>query len=64
MIVSALQKQTKQYITSTSGVEVKEVRVFVDTSSNMGLKHAHDKPKRNRRPIWTPPKRRAGWWIN
>ena len=39
MIVGALQKQTKQYITSCSGVDVKEVRVFVDTSNNMGLKH-------------------------
>jgi uncharacterized alkaline shock family protein YloU len=43
MIVSALQKQTKQYITSCSGVDVKEVRVFVDTSSNMGLKHEAEK---------------------
>ena len=39
MVVSALQRQTKQYITSCSGVDVKEVRVFVDTSSNMGQKH-------------------------
>jgi len=39
MIVNALQKQTKQYITSCSGIDVKEVRVFVETSNNMGLKH-------------------------
>ena len=38
MIVNALQKQTKQYITSCSGVDVKEVKVYVDTSANMGLK--------------------------
>jgi uncharacterized alkaline shock family protein YloU len=43
IIVSALQKQTKQYITSCSGVDVKEVRVFVDTSANMGLKHGNEK---------------------
>jgi uncharacterized alkaline shock family protein YloU len=43
MIVSALQKQTKQYITSCSGVDVKEVRVFVETSSNMGLKREAEK---------------------
>ncbi len=43
MIVSALQRQTKQYITSCSGVDVKEVRVFVDTSNNMGLKHKTEK---------------------
>lgn len=36
MIVGALQKQTKQYITSCSGVDVKEVRVFVDTSNTAG----------------------------
>ena len=39
MIVSALQKQTRQYITSCSGVDVKEVRVYVDTSSH-GNAHA------------------------
>ncbi|HPF87133.1 MAG TPA: alkaline shock response membrane anchor protein AmaP [Candidatus Limiplasma sp.] len=44
MIVGALQKQTKQYITSCSGVDVKEVRVFVETSNNMGLKHKTDMP--------------------
>ncbi len=43
MIVSALQKQTKQYITSCSGVDVKEVRVFVDTSESMGTKHKGEK---------------------
>ena len=43
MIVGALQKQTKQYITSCSGVDVKEVRVFVDTSTNMGLKHPSER---------------------
>ena len=43
MIVSALQKQTKQYITSCSGVDVREVRVFVDTSNNMGLKSKGEK---------------------
>jgi uncharacterized alkaline shock family protein YloU len=43
MIVSALQRQTKQYITSCSGVDVKEVRVFVETSANMGLKHGGEK---------------------
>lgn len=45
MIVGALQKQTKQYITSCSGVDVKEVRVFVDTSANMGLKHEGEKAR-------------------
>ncbi|MFH1513263.1 MAG: alkaline shock response membrane anchor protein AmaP [Bacillota bacterium] len=43
MVVSALQKQTKQYITSCSGVDVKEVRVFVDTSNNTGLRHDGEK---------------------
>lgn len=43
MIVSALQKQTKQYITSCSGVDVKEVRVFVDTTSNAGQRHDGEK---------------------
>ena len=43
MVVSALQKQTKQYITSCSGVDVREVRVFVDTSNNMGLKSKGEK---------------------
>lgn len=33
--VSALQKQIKQYITSCSGVDVKEVRVMVETNSNL-----------------------------
>ena len=36
MIVSALQKQTRQYITSCSGVDVKEVRVYVDTTPGSG----------------------------
>jgi hypothetical protein len=36
MIVSALQKQTRQYITSCSGVDVKEVRVYVDTAPGSG----------------------------
>jgi len=36
MVVSALQKQTRQYITSCSGVDVKEVRVYVDTSAHVG----------------------------
>ncbi|MDD3921452.1 MAG: alkaline shock response membrane anchor protein AmaP [Eubacteriales bacterium] len=44
MIVNALQKQTKQYITSCSGVDVKEVRVFVETSNNMGVLHKNEKP--------------------
>ncbi len=44
MIVSALQKQTKQYITSCSGVDVKEVRVFVDTHLSAGLRGLGDKP--------------------
>jgi membrane protein implicated in regulation of membrane protease activity len=43
MVVSALQKQTKQYITSCSGVDVKEVRVFVDTSEGMGPKSRGEK---------------------
>lgn len=33
--VSALQKQIKQYITSCSGVDVKEVRVLVETNNNL-----------------------------
>ena len=43
MIVSALQKQTRQYITSCSGVDVKEVRVFVDTTPGSGPKLHVDK---------------------
>ena len=35
LTVNVLQKQIKQYITSCSGVDVHEVRVQVDTSSNM-----------------------------
>lgn len=38
MVVSALQKQTRQYITSCSGVDVKEVRVYVDTTAASGAK--------------------------
>lgn len=34
--VSALQKQIKQYITSCSGVDVKEVRVMVETNNSLG----------------------------
>ncbi len=34
LTVSALQKQIKQYITSCSGVDVKEVRVMVETNVN------------------------------
>ena len=33
--VSALQKQIKQYITSCSGVDVKEVRVMVETNNGL-----------------------------
>lgn len=33
--VSALQKQIKQYITSCSGVDVKEVRVMVETNNTL-----------------------------
>ena len=33
--VSALQKQIKQYITSCSGVDVKEVRVMVETNNSL-----------------------------
>ncbi|NLI21299.1 MAG: alkaline shock response membrane anchor protein AmaP [Clostridiales bacterium] len=33
--VSALQKQIKQYITSCSGVDVREVRVMVETNGNL-----------------------------
>jgi uncharacterized alkaline shock family protein YloU len=43
MIVSALQKQTKQYITSTSGIDVKEVKVFVDTSESTGKRQSGEK---------------------
>ena len=35
LAVSALQKQIKQYITSCSGVDVKEVRVMVETNNNL-----------------------------
>ena len=35
LTVSALQKQIKQYITSCSGVDVKEVRVMVETNNNL-----------------------------
>lgn len=34
LTVNALQKQIKHYITSCSGVDVKEVRVMVETSNN------------------------------
>lgn len=37
LTVNVLQKQIKQYITSCSGVDVHEVRVQVDTSSNMSI---------------------------
>ncbi len=43
MIVSALQKQTRQYITSCSGVDVKEVRVYVDTAPGSGPELHADK---------------------
>ena len=43
MIVGALQKQTKQYITSCSGVDVKEVRVYVDTSNSTGIRQSGEK---------------------
>lgn len=33
LVVNALQKQIKQYVTACSGVDVREVRVQVDTSS-------------------------------
>ena len=39
LTVNTLQKQIKQYITSCSGVDVKEVRVMVETSSHQ---HAKD----------------------
>jgi hypothetical protein len=35
LAVSALQKQIKQYITSCSGVDVREVRVMVETNSTL-----------------------------
>ncbi len=35
LTVSALQKQIKQYITSCSGVDVKEVRVMVETNNSL-----------------------------
>ena len=35
LTVSALQKQIKQYITSCSGVDVKEVRVMVETNNGL-----------------------------
>lgn len=38
--VSALQKQIKQYITSCSGVDVKEVRVMVETNNNLSASAA------------------------
>ena len=34
LTVNALQKQIKQYITSSSGVDVKEVQVMVETNAN------------------------------
>ena len=40
LTVSNLQKQIKQYVTSCSGVDVKEVRVQVDTTNAKGLKEA------------------------
>ena len=36
LAVSALQKQIKQYVTSCSGVDVKEVKVQVETSAAIG----------------------------
>ncbi|MBN1778129.1 MAG: alkaline shock response membrane anchor protein AmaP [Clostridiales bacterium] len=44
MVVSALQKQTRQYITSCSGVDVKEVRVYVDTSAHVSSGQKGDNP--------------------
>jgi hypothetical protein len=35
LAVSALQKQIKQYITSCSGVDVREVRVMVETNNSL-----------------------------
>ena len=35
IVVNALQKQIKQYITSCSGVDVKEVRVMVETNNSL-----------------------------
>ena len=35
LTINALQKQIKQYITSCSGVDVKEVRVMVETSNQL-----------------------------
>ena len=38
LAVAALQKQIKQYVTSCSGVDVKEVKVQVETSASKGKK--------------------------
>ena len=42
--VSALQKQIKQYITSCSGVDVKEVRVMVETNNSLVAATADKEP--------------------
>ena len=42
--VSALQKQIKQYITSCSGVDVKEVRVMVETNNSLIAATADKEP--------------------
>ena len=44
LAVSALQKQIKQYITSCSGVDVKEVRVMVETNNNLATNSSGQAP--------------------
>lgn len=49
LTVNALQKQIKQYITSCSGVDVKEVRVMVET--NVNKLEAPEPPEADDKPV-------------
>lgn len=45
LAVGALQKQIKQYLTTCSGVEVKEVRVQVETAAGISTSSPYDVPE-------------------
>lgn len=54
LAVSALQKQIKQYVTSCSGVDVKEVKVQVETSASKGKKSRYEVPEMLEKPAPLP----------
>ena len=54
LAVSALQKQIKQYVTSCSGVDVKEVKVQVETSAPKGKKSRYEMPEMLEKPVPLP----------